>query len=129
MHYVAIVTVIAFAELLWLGGLVSRARVRYGIAAPAVSGNEIFERHFRVHMNTLEQLVIFVPSMWIFAQYFNAGWAAALGVLFIIGRLVYARSYVRDPKSRLMGSLLTALPTLLFMIGIVWGAVRALLRG
>jgi glutathione S-transferase len=141
MPFVAIVTVLALAQFFWLATQVARARARYGIAAPAVSGNEIFERHFRVQMNTLEQLVLFLPSLWIFANYISPLWAAALGVVFIIGRAIYATSYVRDPKSRSLGfgltafpsrSLgfgLTAFPILAMMIGIVVWAVRAILLG
>lgn len=129
MHYVAIVTVVALLEFLVFGFLVARARAKYGIAAPAVSGNEMFERYFRVQMNTLEQLLQFLPVLWIFAHYANANWAAVLGVVFIIGRAVYCRSYVRDPKTRSLGFALTALPILIMMIGILWQAIRALMAG
>ena len=129
MPFVAIVTVLALAQFFWLSAQVARARGRYGVAAPAVSGNEIFERHFRVHMNTLEQLVLFLPSLWIFASYISPLWAAALGVVFIIGRAIYATSYVRDPKSRALGFGLTAFPTFAMMIGIVVWAVRAIVLG
>jgi len=129
MHYVAIVTAIALLEFLVFGFLVGKARARYGISAPAVSGNEVFERYFRVHMNTLEQLVLFLPSLWIFAHYASPTWAAGLGAVFIIGRAIYCRSYVRDPKSRSLGFALTALPTLIMMIGILVQAIRALVAG
>jgi len=126
MPYVAIVTVLALVEFLWLGFRVGKARAQYGIHAPATSGNDIFERHFRVQMNTVEQLVLFLPSLWIFARYVSPIWAAALGAVFIIGRAIYAVTYVRDPKSRSLGFTLTALPTLIMMAGILVWAVRAL---
>lgn len=126
MPYVALVTIVALGQFLFLGGKVARARGQYGIAAPATTGNEMFERHFRVQMNTLEQLVIFLPLLWIFAAYVSPIWAAAAGVVFIIGRAVYAVSYVRDPKSRSLGFALTALPMLAMMIGILVWAIRAL---
>jgi len=129
MHYVAIVTVVALLEFLVFGFLVAHARGKYGIAAPAVSGNEMFERYFRVQMNTLEQLLQFLPVLWIFAHYANANGAAILGVVFIVGRAVYCRSYVRDPKTRSLGFALTALPILIMMIGILWQAIRALMAG
>ena len=90
MPYVAIVTVLALLEFLWFGVLVGRARAKYGVPAPAMSGNDMFDRHFRVQMNTLEQLVLFLPSLWIFARYVSPIWAAALGAVFIIGRAIYA---------------------------------------
>lgn len=128
MPYVAIVTVLALIEFLWLGIRVGRARAQFNIPAPATTGNDVFERHFRVQGNTLEQLVMFLPSLWIFAFYVSPIWAAALGVVFMIGRAIYAISYVRDPKSRSLGFALTSIPTLIMMIGILVWAVRALLK-
>lgn len=129
MPFVAIVTALALAQFFLLGLSVARARTRYGIAAPATSGNEMFERHFRVQMNTLEQLVMFLPALWIFASYISPLWAAALGVVWLLGRAIYAISYVRDPKSRALGFALTAFPTLSMIIGIVIWGIRAILQG
>jgi len=128
MHYVAIVTVVALLQFFWFGWQVGVARGKYNIAAPAVSGNEIFERVFRVHMNTLEQLVVFLPALWIFASYISPLWAAGIGAVFIVGRALYARSYVKDPKSRSAGFALTALPELALLIGILIWAVMALVK-
>lgn len=129
MPYVALVTVIALLEFLWLGILVARARTKFGIPAPATIGNELFERQFRVHMNTLEQLVVFLPTLWIFARFVSPLWAAALGVVFIIGRAIYAVAYMRDPKRRALGFALTALPTMAMMVGIVVWAIKAIASG
>jgi glutathione S-transferase len=129
MPFVAIVTVLALLQFFWLSLQVGRARGRYGVAAPATTGNEVFERHFRVHMNTLEQLVMFLPALWIFAAYISPLWAAALGVVFILGRAIYAMSYVRDPKTRSLGFGLTFLPTFAMLIGILAWAIRAILLG
>ena len=84
MHYVAIVTAVALLQFFWFGWQVGVARGKYGIAAPAVSGNEMFERVFRVHMNTLEQLVVFLPALWIFASFISPLWASILGAVFIV---------------------------------------------
>lgn len=127
MNYVTIVTVLALLEFLWLGALVGKARVNYKIAAPAVTGHEMFERHFRVHMNTQEQLVLFLPAMWMFALYLDERWAAGLGLVFIIGRAIYAKSYLRDPKSRSLGFALSAVPTLILLAGALFGAVKNLI--
>ena len=129
MPFVAIVTVVALLQFFWLSLQVGRARGRYGVAAPATTGNEVFERHFRVHMNTLEQLVMFLPALWIFAAYISPLWAAALGVVFILGRAIYAMSYVRDPKTRSLGFGLTFLPTFAMLIGILIWAIRAIVLG
>lgn len=129
MPYVAIVTVLALIEFFWFGIMVARARATYGVPAPATTGNENFERYFRVHMNTLEQLVVFLPLMWIFASFVSPIWAAALGAVFIIGRAVYAVAYIGDPRRRTLGFVLAALPMLLMMFGILIWAVRALVLG
>lgn len=125
MPYVALVTVLVLLQFFWLGLQVALARTRYGVAAPATTGNEIFERHFRIQMNTLEQLVMFLPVLWIFAAYISPLWAAAFGAVFIIGRGVYAATYVRNPKTRSLGFALTALPTLAMMGWILLWAITA----
>jgi uncharacterized membrane protein YecN with MAPEG domain len=128
MHYVAIVTVVALLQFFWFGWQVGVARGKYGIAAPATSGNEMFERVFRVHMNTLEQLVVFLPALWIFASFVSSLWAAILGAIFIVGRAIYAVTYVKDPKKRSAGFALTALPELVLLIGILVWALMALVK-
>ena len=126
MPYVAIVTVLALLEYQFFGIMVGRARGRYGIAAPATTGHEVFERHFRVHMNTLEQLALFLPALWIFGYYVSEVWAAGLGAVWIVGRAIYCMLYVKEPKSRTLGFALTALPMLAMLLGILIWAVRAL---
>lgn len=127
MPYVAIVTVLALLEFQCFGLMVTRARRKFGIKAPATTGNEVFERYFRVQMNTLEQLMLFLPSLWIFAYFVSPIWAAALGAVFVVGRAIYAASYIRDPRTRALGFALTALPTIAMLIGIAAWAVRAII--
>ena len=128
MHYVAIVTAVALLQFFWFGWQVGVARGKYNIPAPAISGNDVFERTFRVQMNTQEQLLVFLPALWIFASFISPLWAAVLGAVFIVGRAVYAMTYVRDPKSRSIGFALTALPNLLMLLGILIWAVWALVK-
>jgi glutathione S-transferase len=128
MPYVAIVTVVALLQFFWFGWQVGAARSKYNIPAPAISGNDVFERTFRVQMNTQEQLLVFLPALWIFASFISPLWAAAFGAVFIVGRAVYAVTYVRDPKSRSIGFALTALPNLVMLVWILIWAVMALMK-
>jgi len=126
MNLVAVVILLALLEFVVFGALVGRARVRYGVKAPATSGNEVFERHFRVHYNTLEALIVFVPSIWLFGLYVSPQWGAALGAIYLVGRIVYFRSYVADPAQRSVGFGMSLLPMLALLIGALLGVGRTL---
>jgi uncharacterized membrane protein YecN with MAPEG domain len=125
--YVHIVIGLALVEFLYFALAVAGARGRYKVAAPAVSGNEIFERYLRVQMNTLEQLIVFIPSIVLFGQYLSPYVAAALGAVFLIGRIVYFVSYIKDPKKRELGFILSFAPTVALLGGALFGAARAAL--
>lgn len=125
MPYVHIVILLALLEFFYFSLEVGRARARYNIPAPATTGNEIFERYFRVHMNTLELLVMFIPSVVLFGQYLNPYLAAGLGVVYLIGRLVYLFAYVKEPKKREVGFGLSVVPILILAVGAIFGAGRA----
>jgi hypothetical protein len=127
MAWVEIVTVLAVLQFVAFGFLVGKARVAHKVEAPASSGNPVFERYFRVHMNTLETLVFLLPSMWIAAQYWSPQWMAAIGAIYLVGRQVYLRSYVADPKTRSAGYGLSFLPAAILAIAALAGAVRSLL--
>jgi glutathione S-transferase len=126
MAYVDIVTALAVLQFIVFGFKVGGARGRYGVKAPAITGNEIFERHFRVQQNTLEQLIAFLPGIYLFAHYFSPLVAAALGVVYLLGRELYAFTYVKDPANRSVGYGLTFLPMVILVLGGLIGAVRAL---
>src|SRR5260221_5582773 len=130
MAYVNIETALALIQFIVFGFRVGGARAKYGVKAPAIAGNEIFERFFRVQQNTLEQLIAFIPGIYLFSRYFNPLWAAALGVVYLIGLEIYASTYVKDPAKRSLGYGLTFLPMgiLLFggLIGAVWRVGHAL---
>jgi len=123
MTLVAIVAGLALAEYTVFVILAGQARGRYGIPAPAITGNPIFERYFRVQQNTLEQLVIFLPALFIFARFVSDGWGAIFGLVFILGRALYARGYVIDPAKRGPGFLLTMLANSFLLLGGMIGAV------
>jgi uncharacterized MAPEG superfamily protein len=128
MEFVAIVTVLALLQYIYFAVLVGQARGKFGVNGPAVTGHPVFERYFRVQMNTLEILVAFLPALWLFAQYINPTWAAILGAIYLVGRFLYLRAYVADPAKRGLGFGLSMLPTLALLLGGLVGAVLALLH-
>lgn len=124
MQAVAIVTILALAQFILFSIQVGSMRGKHGVKAPAVTGHPEFERMFRVQQNTMEQLVAFIPALWIYAYLVNPFWGAAMGLVFIVGRFLYRASYVKDPDSRGLGFTLTFLPTAVML---VWALVDALL--
>jgi glutathione S-transferase len=103
MEYVVAVVMLALLQYTWFGIEVGRARGRFEVPAPATTGHENFERFFRAHQNTTEQLVVFLPAMFACAYLVNETLAAAMGLLFVIGRLMYFRGYTNPEKSRSLG--------------------------
>src|SRR5262249_54880312 len=128
MPYVHLVIALAVLEFFYFTTQVARARGRYKVEAPATTGDPMFERYFRVQMNTLELLVMFIPAILVFSLYLNPYVAAAAGAIYLVGRMIYLVSYVKDPKSRSAGYGLSILPILFLLGGALFGAVRALLR-
>ena len=127
MSYVHIVTALALLQFVWFGIKVGQARERFGVKAPAIAGNDVFERHFRVQQNTLELVVILVPGLYLFSNYFSPLLAVVLGVIYLVGRELYARAYVKDPAKRSAGFGLSALPTMILVVGGLSGAVWRLI--
>ncbi len=125
MNYVDLVAVLAVIQLVFFSVLVGRARGRYGVKAPAVTGHEMFERMYRVQMNTLELMVAFLPALFIAAKYWPQTYVAIAGAVYLVGRLLYWRSYTAAPGSRALGFGLSILPVLALLIG----ALAAIIRG
>lgn len=122
--YVALVTLLALIVPVWMGFRTVAVRRKTGLAAPAMSGDPALERALRVHGNTLEWLPIFLVSLWLFALYWNDLVAAALGVVWILGRIVYAFGYASDPQKRAPGFAIQFLATAALLFGalgrIIW---------
>ena len=127
MEPVAVVIVLALVQYVVFGMLVGWARGKYGVHAPAVTGHETFDRYFRVHQNTLELLVAFVPAIWLFGMYVDPTWAALLGLVYLVARVLYLRGYVADPAKREVGFALSVLPVFVLLAGALWGAGRRLM--
>jgi glutathione S-transferase len=126
-HALQLVILLALLEYSILGVMVGQARQRYGVEAPATTGNPEFERYYRVHANTLEALIVFLPAVWIFSIVVNYHFGVALGLLFIIARIVYARGYITAAARRAPGALATGIINLILVVGSIIGIVVRLL--
>ena len=128
-HYTALVTCLAILFYFFTSIQVSRARTAFGIKVPAISGNADFERVFRVQMNTLEWMPIFLPSLWLFAIYISDPIAAAIGVVWIAGRILYMTGYSQAAAKRGRGFGIQAGAAIILWAGalgaIVWRLIHA----
>ena len=123
VNFVHVVAVLAILQFFLFGVLVGRARKRHGVKAPAMSGHELFERAFRVHMNTLEQLVGFLPALLLASMYWPDAIVASIGAVYLAGRFLYRHLYLADPASRSPGFLLTVIPTFTLLGATLVGAL------
>lgn len=115
--YVAIVTLVTLLVYFWMATQVARTRTRLGILPPAMTGDPVLERTIRAHLNTLEWLPIYLASLWLFAIYWNATAAALLGVVWIVGRIVYFFGYVAAPAKRLPGFFIQSFAVSVLLLG------------
>ncbi|MCB1665139.1 MAG: MAPEG family protein [Pseudomonadales bacterium] len=127
MEFVAIVVVLALLQYFSFALLVGKARAQYQVHAPAITGHPVFERYYRVHQNTLEMIVMFIPAIVLFSYWVRPDIAAGIGVVYLIGRFIYLRAYVADPASRGLGFGLSMLPILVLLLGGGGAAVFSLL--
>jgi glutathione S-transferase len=127
-NYTAIVTLLALAFYFFTGIAVAKARVKFGLKAPAIVGHPVFERVFRIQMNTLEWMPLFLPSLWLCAIYVNDAGAATLGAVWIAGRILYYRGYAAAAEKRGTGFGIQALAAGLLFIG-AFAGVAAKLAG
>jgi uncharacterized membrane protein YecN with MAPEG domain len=129
MSMVYAVMGLALLQYLFFGVAVGAARVRHGVKAPATTGNEMFERYYRVQMNTLELLVVPVPALPLFAYYVSVRWAVALGLVYVVGRFIYYFGYVKAPEKRGLGYLVSYVPVAVLLVGGLGAAALAAFRG
>lgn len=126
MEYTIIVIAIALIQYQWFGLRTGISRPKYNVQPPKTTGDETWERIFRVHQNTMEQLVVFIPCMLAFTYYVSQTWAVVLGVLFIIFRQYYSYMYVKNPPDRKFP--LSFFVNLVLIIGSVVGAIMHLMK-
>ncbi len=125
--YTASVTLIALLEYQVITMNVGRARVKFGVKAPAVTGHESFERAYRVQMNTVEQMAFFLPALWLCALLLSDRTAAAVGLVWIIGRALYALAYIREPSSRGPGMMISFIAATALFLGAAFGLIKSLI--
>lgn len=125
MAFVAFVASLALIEYLIITLLTGQARGRYKVEAPATTGDPIFERYYRVQQNTVEQLVVFLPALFMFSYFASARWGGVLGLVFVVGRFLYARGYIADPASRGVGFVMGFVATAILVLGSFFGALFA----
>lgn len=128
-RYTPLITLLAIALYFIFATRVARARITFNVKHPATSGNPDFERVFRAHVNTLEWMPTFLAPLWLCAIYFSDVGAAALGLVWIVGRILYFRGYSRAVEKRLPGFFVQVLACLLLFIGAAIGISRYVWRG
>ena len=125
MELVALVILLALVEYMFFSLKVGVARGKFDIKAPAITGHDVFDRYYRVQMNTLEQLIIFIPAILVFAYFGDPTYAVGLGAFFLVGRIMYFMSYVNDPAKRGLGFMVGWIPmVLLVLAGLVSIAIQ-----
>jgi uncharacterized MAPEG superfamily protein len=123
MEYVAVITVLILLQYFYFGVASGLARGKAGLEAPAITGDALYERRYRIHQNTMEQLVSFLPAMWLFAYYVSPVYGAGLGVAFLVGRTLYSISYAKNPATRGKGFMIGFIAMLIGFGGTLYGAV------
>lgn len=116
-YSVAIVTLLAGLACFGMALTVARAHAKTGILAPKMTGDAYLERCIRAHINTLEWIPIFLPALWLFAVYWSPLWASVLGAVWIIGRILYFRGYVADPRGRFPGFFIQSAAVFVLSLG------------
>jgi glutathione S-transferase len=124
MEYSLIIIMVALIQYQWFGFRVGFGRGKYGVPAPKCTGNDTWERLFRIHQNTLEQLIVFIPALLAFTFYVSTKWAIVLGLAFIIARQIYSLTYLKNPPKRMFPP--TFLINAILMIGSIVGIVMQL---
>ena len=126
MANATLIILLALLQYVWFSMRVGLARGKYKIDAPACSGNENFERLFRIQMNTLEQLIVFIPAMYAFAFYLSPVWVLVPGVAYLLGRFLYSAEYTKEPTTRAPGMAVTMLSNVVLILGALFGVLKGM---
>ena len=125
--YTAFVTILAVLFYFSTGAMVAKARTRFGVKAPAITGQPDFERVFRAQMNTLEWMPVFLPLLWLCAIFWGDRTAAAFGLIWIAGRIAYVIGYSRAAEKRELGFMIQTMACLALLIAALAGIVPQLI--
>jgi len=126
MEYATLIVLLALLQYVFFTARVGLARGKYSINAPACDGDETWNRLFRVQQNTMEQLIVFIPSAFAFAHFMSPVWVLLPGAVFIIGRILYSAEYLKDPKTRTPGMVLTMLSNVVLVLGAGFGVLKGM---
>lgn len=119
----SLVTVITLIVFFVITANVGRARLKYKVPVPQTSGDPDFDRVFRVQQNTLEQLILFLPSLWLFSLFVSPIWGAGIGGVWVIGRILYAWGYYQEAQKRRLGFGINALSVIVLLFGSLVGII------
>ena len=126
MEYATLIVLLALLQYVFFTARVGLARGKYSINAPACDGDETWNRLFRIQQNTMEQLIVFIPSAFAFAHFMSPVWVLLPGATFIIGRILYSAEYLKDPKTRTPGMVLTMLSNVVLVLGAGFGVLKGM---
>jgi glutathione S-transferase len=128
MALMCLMTLLMLLVYMWAGILVGKARSTYGVKAPATEGPDAFNRVYRAHVNTLEQLAVALPAFWVFNLFQAARWAALLMAIWCVGRVIYVLTYARSAEKRGLGFMISYIPTAAAILGGLFYAGRILVQ-
>jgi glutathione S-transferase len=126
MDNATLIVLLALLQYVWFTARVGLGRGKYNVNAPACEGDEGFERLFRVQQNTMEQLIILIPAAFAFAYYLSPLWVLVPGAIYLIGRVLYSAEYLKDPKTRTPGMVLTLFANVALVLGALFGLARGM---
>ena len=125
---VSLITALTLLVYLILTINVVRARTKYKVPAPQMTGNLDFERVLRVQQNTLEQLILFLPGLWLFSFYISPLWGAGIGAVWLVGRIAYAWGYYQAAKKRIIGFGISFISSVVLILGSLIGIILSLMQ-
>ncbi|MBD2435981.1 MAPEG family protein [Nostoc sp. FACHB-110] len=126
--WTSLITILALVLYLVITINVGRARGKYKVSPPQMTGDENFERVLRVQQNTLEQMILFLPALWLFSFYVSSVWGAIIGAIWLVGRIVYAWGYYQAAEKRMIGFGISSLSGTVLILGSLVGIILSIVK-